>query len=85
MRNYSATIHKLQPTAVLSPREYPVVTTPLRVSTDQVLAAIKSFPPGSSGGSDGLRPQHLKDMTDQQVGDTLSLHDALPIYIEYST
>ena len=35
--------------------QYPVVTTPLRVSTDQVLVAIKSFPPGSSRGSDGLR------------------------------
>src|SRR6478609_455078 len=27
-----------------------------------VRKAVYSFPPGSSGGSDGLSPQHLKDM-----------------------
>jgi hypothetical protein len=43
----------------------------LLVSSDQVLGAIRSFPPGSAGGPDGLRPQHLKDMTDRQVGGTL--------------
>ena len=41
------------------------------VSTDQVLSAIKSFPQGSSGGPDGLRPQHLKDMTERQIGGSL--------------
>ena len=35
------------------------------------MGAIKSFPPGSSGGPDGLRPQHLKDLTEKQVGGTL--------------
>ena len=43
---------------------------PLTVSPDQVLRAIRSFPPGSSGGVDGLRPQHLKDMTERQVGES---------------
>ena len=28
-----------------------------------MLTAIRSFPNGSSGGIDGLRPQHLKDLT----------------------
>ena len=41
------------------------------MSTDQVLNAIKTFPQGSSGGQDGLRPQHLKDITERQVGGTL--------------
>ena len=32
------------------------------VSSHEVVRAIRSFPNGSSGGPDGLRPQHLKDM-----------------------
>ena len=32
-----------------------------------ILQAIKSFPSGSSGGLDGLRPQHLRDLTSCQV------------------
>ena len=31
--------------------------------------AIMSFPNGSSGGCDGLRPQHLKDLTGPSAGD----------------
>jgi hypothetical protein len=46
---------------------------PFLTSADQVLSAIKSFPPGSSGGPDGLRPQHLKDMSEKQVGGKLSI------------
>jgi len=30
--------------------------------TSAVWSAVKSFPPGSSGGPDGLSPQHLKDL-----------------------
>ena len=47
------------------------IAEPLTVSADEVLGAIRSFPPGSAGGPDGLRPQHLKDMTDRQVGGTV--------------
>lgn len=47
------------------------LTAPLLASVDQVRGAIKSFPSGSSGGPDGLRPQHLKDMTEKQVGGSL--------------
>jgi len=32
------------------------------VTDQEVIAAIKSFPKGSAGGIDGLRPQHLKDL-----------------------
>ena len=44
---------------------------PILVSSSQVLNAIRSFPAGSSGGPDGLRPQHLKDMTEKQVGGSM--------------
>ena len=37
--------------------------SPTQVSAEEVAKAISSFPCGSSGGPDGLRPQHLKDMT----------------------
>ena len=38
------------------------------------MKAIKSFTPGSAGGPDGLRPQHLSDMVGPQGG---TLLDAL--------
>ena len=40
----------------------------LRISTDAITDAIKSFPAGSAGGLDGLRPQYLKDMTSPFTG-----------------
>ena len=33
------------------------------ISVEAVASAIRSFPNGSAGGPDGLRPQHLKDLT----------------------
>lgn len=41
----------------------------LRLKESDILAAIKSFLPGSAGGPDGLRPQHLKDLTSASAGD----------------
>ena len=35
--------------------------TPLAVDEAAVRKAVMSFPAGSSGGLDGLRPQHLKE------------------------
>ena len=32
------------------------------------MTAIRGFAPGSAGGRDGLRPQHLKDMMDGPGG-----------------
>ena len=32
------------------------------VTEEEVIRAIHSFPKGSAGGPDGLRPQHLKDI-----------------------
>lgn len=42
----------------------------LILSETAILAAVKSFPAGSSGGMDGLRPQHLKDLVGATTGDT---------------
>jgi hypothetical protein len=47
-------------------------TQPMIVSSLEVKKAIRSFGPGSAGGRDGLRPQHLKDMTEDRVGSSLA-------------
>ena len=39
-----------------------VFDSTMNISGDEVARAIKYFPRGSSGGSDGLRPQHQKDI-----------------------
>ena len=39
-----------------------VIDSFVEFSTEEVAKAIRSFPNSSSGGPDGLRPQHLKDM-----------------------
>ena len=43
-------------------------TPPMTVNAADVRLAIRSFTPGSAGGRDGLRPQHLRDMTEDRVG-----------------
>ena len=40
----------------------PSVSTPLLVDESDVQKAVLSFPVGSSGGPDGMRPQHFKDL-----------------------
>ena len=53
-------------------------TETVLIGRDDVKRAIKSFQPGSSGGPDGLIPQHLKDMTEEKLGDrAFKLIDAL--------
>ena len=42
--------------------EDPALITALQVSDKEVSKAILSFPAGSSGGLDGLRPKHLIDL-----------------------
>jgi len=39
------------------------------MSESAILAAVRSFQPGSAGGLDGLRPQHLKDLINTGTGD----------------
>ncbi|ESO11754.1 hypothetical protein HELRODRAFT_166783 [Helobdella robusta] len=61
-----ATFDKLcsiHPKILVDRRVFPALTpTPGCVSPAEVLRAVKSFKNGSSGGLDGLRPQHLKDV-----------------------
>ena len=33
------------------------------VTVEEIINTIRSFPNGTAGGPDGLRPQHLKDLT----------------------
>jgi len=42
---------------------------PLVVQESDIIEAIKSFPAGSAGGVDGMRPQHLKDLINVNTGD----------------
>ena len=46
-------------------------SAPLSVSAEDVRRAIRGFSPGSAGELDGLRQQHLSDMTDSHVSSTL--------------
>ena len=50
----------LHPHAPADRREAPhSAIAPLSPSSAGILAAVRSFPGGSAGGADGLRPQHL--------------------------
>ena len=54
---------RLHPPSPTTRRPAPPNTTPpLMVDTETVLAAVRSFPSGTAGGPDGLRPQHLRDL-----------------------
>ena len=44
---------------------------PLHVSKEDVLRALRSFPLGSSGGPDGLTPQHINDLLAGATDDSL--------------
>ena len=60
---FSALKHK-HPTAAQDRRSLsdPSLHPPLQVSEAEVLRAIRSFPAGSAGGPDGVRPQHIVDL-----------------------
>ena len=53
--------HPPAPSDYSSPPE-PTEYSAIQVTEADVTRAIRSFPAGSSGGPDGLRPQHLVDM-----------------------
>ena len=51
------------------PPQPPDNSSPIETLTEtEVRSAILSFPNGSAGGPDGLRPQHLKDLTCSSAG-----------------
>ena len=54
-----------------------IVHPPLIVQESAIIEAIKSFPAGSAGGIDGLRPQHLKDLIGQNGEAALKLVNCL--------
>ena len=56
----------------------------VNVSSSDVVNAIRSFPAGSAGGPDGLRPQHLKDLLlgRSGLGPTLLL-DSITRFINF--
>ena len=74
-RNTRATFETLLekhpiPSRPLTFPDPPVSENPqLLLSEDLVLQAIKNFPNGSASGIDGIRPQHLKDLTSISAGD----------------
>jgi len=45
-----------------------LTSRPLIVTGEDIRRAIRSFAPGSAGGKDGLKPQHLKDLTNSLGG-----------------
>ena len=57
-----------------------VVPNSIAVSEAEVAGAIKSFPCGSAGGPDGLRPQHLKDMLRCNDGNASAFLSALAAF-----
>ena len=75
------------PASVIPSRPQPplgVPTGPLvAVSEEEVACAIQSFPNGSAGGPDGLRPQHLKDMINPSANDgRQALLSSLTLFIK---
>ncbi|GAV04657.1 hypothetical protein RvY_14911 [Ramazzottius varieornatus] len=54
--------HPLEPDSVVFPSKESLVPPVGPVTSEEVINAVISFPNGSAGGPDGLRPQHLKDM-----------------------
>jgi hypothetical protein len=64
-----AALKTKHPAAPLDRRTPPPLPGRSMVVTDSdIRAAIRGFGPGSAGGRDGLRPQHLKDMTEAPGG-----------------
>ncbi|GAU93517.1 hypothetical protein RvY_05447 [Ramazzottius varieornatus] len=54
--------HRLEQDSVAFPLKEFLVPPAVPVTSEEVINAVVSFPNGSAGGPDGLRPQHLKDM-----------------------
>ena len=71
------TLEELLAKHPVPPPDRPCVTTkhtaaPYQAAEEQVLGQIRSFPLGSSGGPDGLRPQHLSDLVNcAEIGSEL--------------
>jgi hypothetical protein len=49
------------------PASHPSLSN-IQVTSADIISGIQSFPAGSAGGPDGLRPQHLKDLISCRSG-----------------
>ena len=58
-----------EPPADLLPTPPAIPNQHLSVSTNDITRAIRSFPASSSGGIDGLRPGHIKDLTSPRLAE----------------
>jgi len=78
----SATLEVLclkHPSCPIDRRPPPATScVPLCLGRLEVKQAIRSFSPGSAGGPDGLRPQHLVDMLD--ISSSSSISDTLTVW-----
>ena len=53
----------MHPNSWFPPLVEGTTSTQISISEEDVCHAIRSFPRGSAGGPDGIRPQHLSDLT----------------------
>jgi len=54
----------------------------VQLSETELLRAVRSFPAGSAGGPDGVRPQHILEMVNcREAGP--KLHSALTGFVNY--
>ena len=71
------------PDSVVMPLHVDLQPPSISVNEDDIVRAIRSFPNGSAGGPDGLKPQHLKDMIGPSAVDcSQALLPALASFIE---
>ena len=57
------------PDSVIPPLQVQFQSISISVTKEDIIRAVRSFPNGSAGGPDGLRPQHLKDVTGHSAVD----------------
>ena len=71
------------PDSIFPPLQEDFLSNSISASDEDIIKAIRSFPNGSAGGPDGLRPQHLKDMIDSSAdGGCQVLLPALTSFVE---
>ena len=71
------------PDSIFPPLQEDFLSNSISASDEDIIKAIRSFPNGSAGGPDGLRPQHLKDMIDSSAeGGRQVLLPALTSFVE---
>ena len=69
----------------LAPRQW-TLPPPIVIPSHSIVRAVFSFPAGSAGGPDGLRPQHLKDMCMYSIRDGSNLLvDSLSSFVNFVT